>query len=236
MAFFAIAVAVVLYFEKFHSLLLNKDVSKVYFYTIFVVLLSSVTFYSVIEVARDDVKTYYLQDNSKDSSTARRAFLNNLPDVLEGKYIFLGRGLASYGSPASGRYYSSLYYDLGMNRVHGMSKDRPMFVNDAYYAMFFGQLGIAGLIFQVFFWCYMLSPFWICFRSKANIPKTYMIVSVLSVAWSFIFIAGSGLFNSQGSFIMCALGLARGHLKVMLKNENRASVFNQQSVQYRTIA
>ncbi len=217
MAFFALAFAVILYFQKFYDFMQGKNVATKFLSILLIVVLAAATLISVIKLAEEDVSLYYMP---REHTTARRAFLINLPKVLANGYILFGRGLASYGSQASGTYYSPLYYNLGMDKVYGLYRGNTMFVNDAYYAMYIGQLGIAGLLFQVFYWRYMLSPFWSCFRSKSRIPTYYLILSALAVAWSFIFMIGSGLFNSQGCFVMCALGIARSEIKALIDNTN----------------
>ncbi len=213
MVFFAMATIVVLYFKVLYSFVKSKDIRIKLFANLLVVGFIAAGVVSALQLAAEDVRLYYM---SGEHITARRAFLINLPDVLVDGYVWLGRGLASYGSQASGTYYSSLYYTLGMDHIYGLHEGNAKFVNDAYYAMYIGQLGIAGLFFQVFYWYYMLTPLWNCLRLKINLPENLMIATVLSVIWSAIFMLGSGLFNSQGCFVMCVLGFARSEIKSFL--------------------
>lgn len=226
-AFWVVSMTSILYFVFFYGeRQLKKEVRVRGIIIYILVCLALICSVFAWEIVHDDVEYYYLRETSSlRSSIARKEFLRNIPDVLSGGFVVFGRGLATYGSQSSGIYYSSLYYELGMNKVYGLRPGATMFVNDAYYATFLGQFGIAGVIFQFFFWKYMLSPFLVCFRRKINIPPKYFLIGILAFLWSIIFIAGSGLMNSQGCFVMCCLGFARGGIVQYFHNAKKREGF-----------
>ena len=68
-------------------------------------------------------------------------------------YFPFGSGLASFASFPSAENYSSLYYEYGLNNIHGLSPDMPDFICDAFYPTL-AQFGIIGVILFIAFWVY----------------------------------------------------------------------------------
>jgi len=62
----------------------------------------------------------------------------------------VGVGFGTYGSHASGKYYSNIYYTYRLNTVYGLSKSNSRFVADAFWPMVLGQFGYAGLLAYCF--------------------------------------------------------------------------------------
>lgn len=61
-----------------------------------------------------------------------------------------GVGFGTYGSHASGKYYSDIYYVYRLNTVYGLSKNNSRYVADAFWPMVLGQFGYAGLLAYCF--------------------------------------------------------------------------------------
>lgn len=206
LVFFAVSSFLLFYFllvDRYRNG--RKTQTKIVVFALFFILISS-ALVSTYKLAINDLQFYYMRN---DATVARAAFLINLPNVLSGHYLFFGRGYGTYGSQASGSYYSYLYKELNMDKIYGLAEGNAMFVNDAYYAMFIGQFGLIGIVFFFVFWIYIIKPFWLYFKKKKYLHKEYLILFFTCLMWCPIFIFGSGLFNSQGCFIMLAIGLAR---------------------------
>ena len=62
------------------------------------------------------------------------------------EYFPFGTGFGTFGSSTAATHYSSLYYLLGFSTIDGMSPNNPKYLNDTFWPMIFGQLGLAGTI------------------------------------------------------------------------------------------
>jgi hypothetical protein len=63
----------------------------------------------------------------------------------------LGAGLGRYGSWMSTVEYSPLYYDLGFDRVWGLSPSHSAFVTDTFWPQILGEVGLFGLLAYLLF-------------------------------------------------------------------------------------
>jgi len=90
-------------------------------------------------------------------SIARVSLYLNSFNVLK-DYFPLGSGFGTYASYASSKYYSSLYYDYGMNTVYGLEPDpqNGNFIADTYYPSIIGEFGIFGICLLIAFWSSIL--------------------------------------------------------------------------------
>lgn len=64
-----------------------------------------------------------------------------------------GSGLASFASYASEANYSGLYYEYGLDTIHGLSPSFSSFICDAYYASL-AQFGVVGIALFIGFFRY----------------------------------------------------------------------------------
>ena len=62
------------------------------------------------------------------------------------EYFPFGTGFGTFGSSSAASHYSSLYYMLGFNSVAGMTPNNPKYLNDTFWPMILGQLGLVGTI------------------------------------------------------------------------------------------
>ena len=69
----------------------------------------------------------------------------------------LGAGLGRYGSWMSRVHYSPSYKEYGISNIEGLSPDNPQFINDTFWPMILGELGIIGFLcyLWVFGWLWV---------------------------------------------------------------------------------
>lgn len=81
--------------------------------------------------------------------TPRERFVTGA-GILMKEYWPFGSGFGTFGSSAAAQNYSNIYYQLGFSSLRGLSPDNQLFLNDNYFPMIFGQLGIlGGMIFVI---------------------------------------------------------------------------------------
>lgn len=88
---------------------------------------------------------FYFSYESLDLGLARAVLLHNAFEVANTNFP-VGSGFGTYGSWASGLYYSPLYFSLEMDRVYGLSPAKYNFVADTYWPMVLGQFGYVGVM------------------------------------------------------------------------------------------
>ena len=118
-------------------------------------------------------------------------------------YFPFGSGLASFGTFASGEYYSSIYEKYGIDRLWGLMKENPMFIADAYYPEL-AQFGIAGVI--LYFWVWI----WIVKRGLIAQNKSKLDALIMFLVFIFFLIEGTSdatLTHNRGLFVMILLGM-----------------------------
>lgn len=77
-------------------------------------------------------------------STSLRSVLFRNGLELGKKFFPLGVGFANYGSDTAHRYYSELYYELGYDKVWGLSVLNGQVANDNFWPMAIAQFGFLG--------------------------------------------------------------------------------------------
>lgn len=91
-------------------------------------------------IAASQIKVYFL-----DMNTARSVLLSSAIRVAN-KFFPLGAGFATYGSNVTIADYSPLYYELGFERVWGLSPVFNSYIADSFWPIIIGQFGYAGLV------------------------------------------------------------------------------------------
>ncbi|GAA0855807.1 hypothetical protein GCM10008916_02820 [Clostridium nitritogenes] len=61
-------------------------------------------------------------------------------------YFPFGTGFCSFGSSLSGKYYSPVYAQYGINNVSGLTIDNYAYMADSFWPYIVGQFGLSGLI------------------------------------------------------------------------------------------
>src|SRR5574344_559369 len=186
------------------------------------IILSSIAL--VLFMAYDDFQLYYTQGND---NVARRMMIVSLPQVLDGSYLFAGRGFASYCSPIVTKYYSVFMDQIGLSSVFGLSRDYSAFMADGYYWSLLGELGIIGMMMYLLFLLYLIKPFYVLFRMK-KLPGPLFFVFFLNFVWVIVFSFGSGGMFGLGLYVMIVLGLARNEANQLLKM-NRCDFVNKET-------
>ncbi|OUO51801.1 hypothetical protein B5F77_09555 [Parabacteroides sp. An277] len=110
---------------------------------------------AIIFVVWDKLYFYFVQGGLGDARNmqdyyARAALYYFSIDVFR-DYFPLGSGFATYATYTSGEYYSHIYNDLGMDILHGLTKNDPRFIADTYYPAL-AQFGVIGFFLFFLFW------------------------------------------------------------------------------------
>lgn len=137
--------------------------------------------------------------------------------VLFDNFLF-GSGFGSFATYFSGEYYSEIYYKYGLNIVHGLTEDDPMFIADSYYPSLV-QYGMIGISLVFLFWFHILKN---CKKWENPENIKYSILTYCIVVFFIIEgIADSTFIHNRGLFIMIILGLAYSELskKTPISNE-----------------
>lgn len=80
------------------------------------------------------------------SETQARAVLLRYGVITMAKYFPLGSGFGTYGSDVAVKSYSPLYVRYGFQEIYGMGRIHTNYLNDNYWPMILGQMGIIGTI------------------------------------------------------------------------------------------
>lgn len=144
-------------------------------------------------------------------------------------YFPLGSGLASFATYPSQANYSSLYYDYGLNNIHGLSPQMPDFICDAFYPSL-AQFGIVGIVLFITLWVYAykyVRPLVFCTSGERN---GYFILGSLSICFILIESIGGGTFTqSPGMVAMCILGIICGKGRDVAISSERDEFMAKQS-------
>ena len=84
------------------------------------------------------------------NSNAPRFLFYKYGLVTAQKYFPIGAGFGTFGSNIAAEQYSPLYIKYGFEGLFGMSATDTSFLNDNYYPMLLGQIGIIGTIIVIF--------------------------------------------------------------------------------------
>ncbi|EKN05753.1 hypothetical protein [Parabacteroides johnsonii] len=145
----------------------------------------------------------YVADNEEVKETiARAAFYVNSIDILKDYFPF-GSGYASYGTFASGNYYSDIYVQYGMDGIYGLVKNDCPFVADTYYPAL-AQFGVVGVFLFFLFWGYLGVKSLKYYRVAHKEALMVMMIVIFFVIES---IADATITSNRGVFVMMLLGL-----------------------------
>ena len=112
-----------------------------------------VTFMPKINYLYEEMVVVYLKNTQV---PARNALY--LKSIVIAKDCFpLGAGLGRYGSWMSRVHYSPLYKKYGISSIEGLTPDRPQFINDTFWPMILGELGIIGFLCYLWIFGWLLA-------------------------------------------------------------------------------
>lgn len=121
-------------------------------------------------------------------------------------YIPFGSGLGSFGTAATAKEYSPLYYEYQLDEIWGLRPENPMFLADAFYPTL-AEFGIVGLFFFLWFWKRRL---WECNKIPNIVYYRMALMAILALALESTadssYLSGKGM----GYFMVLALCLNSG--------------------------
>jgi hypothetical protein len=153
-------------------------------------------------------------------------------DIISKDFVPLGSGFASFGTDASGLYYSEIYSQYGLNSIDGLTPQNWYSVSDSYYPSL-AQFGIIGIILYLFFWGSIIYKSFLKFRQNCDI-HLFVITLILI---SFIFIenlSDSFLTSNKGYYMMMFLGVLFGKKKQVFHNRENSQKMDVIPVQANT--
>lgn len=206
--FFVMAVFAVIYLNDIKRTQFNMK-------TIFALLGLLV---AILIAARDKIDLYVFQTISgeEDELVARAALYITSFDLFQDYFPF-GTGFASFGTHASGLFYSEIYDAYNIGGIWGLTKDAPDFVSDTYYPSL-AQFGVVGLGLYFFFWLFYLVKSYKYVRATENIQ--YFVIFIIITGSLFIEnIAEASITSNEGFFMMFLLALALGAQKQLYANK-----------------
>ena len=155
---------------------------------------------------------YFLTGNSESfdptvvESFARPVLYTTAGLILLDHFPF-GTGLASFATYASQESYSGVYFEYGINNVHGLSPQFPNFICDAFYPSL-AQFGFIGLVLFIWFWCYIYGFLRRMIRFKPELYINQFIIGSLIIIFNLIESTGANTLTQTGGMIsMCLLGM-----------------------------
>lgn len=179
------------------------------------VLLFSAVFGLVLFVSYQKIDLYFigggnvLDENEEIQNSIARAalYFNSIPVLTD--YFPFGSGFATYGTFASGVYYSDLYAKYDMDGVFGLTENDCSFVADTYYPSL-AQFGVVGVILFFVFWVYLglkgLKYYQLAHKEA---------LMVLMVVGFFLIecVADTTITHNRGFYMMMLLGLLFSDLR-----------------------
>ena len=207
--FYALSIFMIFYLGKIENL--KFDFKNT---TALLLLLVAMAF-----VAREKLDLYFVQGLSETESEEKdllaRFVLYATSFKLFVDYLPFGTGLASFGTHASGVYYSNIYTKYGIDSVWGLSKSFNKFIADTYYPSL-AQFGIMGVILFFLFWIYIILKS--IRNSRITEDSKLFTITCLIIGYLLIEnIADASFTSNRGLFMMMFLGLVAANQKAEAK-------------------
>lgn len=98
---------------------------------------------------------------------ASRGVLLRMSLKISKAFFPIGSGFATFGTIASGQYYSKVYYIYRLNRFWGYSPKAYSFITDGGWAGIIGEFGIIGIILFI----YMIYNIIISIKKRVNLDN-----------------------------------------------------------------
>ncbi|MDR1203705.1 MAG: O-antigen ligase domain-containing protein, partial [Tannerellaceae bacterium] len=201
--FYALAFFIVIAFSFIRQLKLNVKT------VLFGLLMLAV----ILFVAREKINFYFYQTVTGEidrDMIARYVLYNTAPEILRDYFPF-GSGFASYGSFASGLYYSHIYVDYGIDGVWGITRSFYSFIADTYYPSL-AQFGVAGILLYITFWFYILRKAWLFFKETNDLH--YFTIIILIVGFFAIEGTTDSTFTThRGFFVLMMTGMILSNMR-----------------------
>ena len=177
-------------------------------------------------VAWDKINFYFIEGgfgNERETQDlyARAALYYFSIDIFK-EYFPFGSGFATYGTFASGQYYSHIYNDLGMDAMQGLTEKDPRFIADTYFPSL-AQFGVIGAILFLMFWM-RLTKKSIAYFQKENI-KDFAISIVIICFFLIECTSDATITHNRGLFIMMLLALTLTNQQQVFKKNNEKNSY-----------
>lgn len=171
-------------------------------------------------VARDKIEFYFITggfgDGRNEEDLYARMALYYFSTFIFKNYIPFGSGFASYGTYASGEYYSPIYEELYMDNLHGLTKANPDFIADTYYPAL-AQFGFVGAALFILFWVNLI------YKGVKAYEKNCRKEVTIGLMIIFFFLiectSDSTITHNRGIFLMMLLGMIFSDIQQKTKNK-----------------
>ena len=115
------------------------------------------------------------------------------------EYFPFGTGFGTFGSSSAATHYSPLYYQLGFDKIPGMQPTDTRYLNDTFWPMIFGQLGLVGTIpFVILFFLVL----WEIYRAGAKSGSRTIRFAVFLYVINVLFSSIQSAYPSNNSMVM----------------------------------
>lgn len=197
------------------------------------IIITAVIFTSVVYLARHKIEFYFIEGLTAEGEIWARPVLYMTGFQIMIDYFPFGTGFGTFGSYASGLYYSNVYVDYEIDMIWGLTKDWPEFVNDTYYPVIMGQFGFIGLMLFFMFWGYIFRKakrFYKSTRYEKFMAFIFMILSFFMIES----IADATMTHNRGLFMMMFLAciLSIEYQKVLNDGEEDKEIETTKIINY----
>ncbi len=211
--FYAFAVVFVFYFSNLKHLKLNVK-------TVFILCCA---FVGIILVAWNKIELYFVHglnaDGEEEDFIARFVLYATSFEIFRDYFPF-GSGFGSFATFASGKFYSEIYTQYGIEGVWGISKDFYSYVADTYYPSL-AQFGIVGVLLYVGFWLYIFIKAFRFFKADPERQLMYFFIIILITAFFGIEGTSDSTFTThRGFFILMLLGLTLASMRKSIQTDS----------------
>ncbi|MBU1139077.1 MAG: hypothetical protein KKA76_08880 [Proteobacteria bacterium] len=158
------------------SLLFIKKIKKIKFLDPKIIIFSALALFLVITISYRQAITYYSADSYYNGWARSVLTVNSISLSIE--HFPIGTGFGTFGSYASGKYYSPLNYQLGFQHIYGLSPNDISFIADTFWPMLLGQFGIIGcIIFATILFLFLKNLIFLHNNTEQNNIQRYLCFS-----------------------------------------------------------
>jgi len=212
--FFVMACAVIFWFDRKEKLLPT-------FKNIFILCCVAT---GILFVTWHKIEFYFVHSftGEGDSDYLARMALYSTSYLIFIDYFPFGSGFGSFGTHASGVYYSEIYSRYDIDYVWGLNRTYTKFITDTYYPSL-AQFGVVGVVLFLVFWTYIIRK---AFRANFTEQTIHLFPVMLCIVCFFLIenVADATFTGNRGLFMMLFLG----YLFTNLKATNKSTITTTQ--------
>ena len=107
-----------------------------------------------IYITMDQIDRYFLEGNE---AMPRTILMTGGLNTLI-RFFPIGAGFGTYGTDVAAKFYSNLYYELGYDKMWGLTPEEPIYAHDCYWPAIMGEFGAIGVLLElvIFYYIYKL--------------------------------------------------------------------------------